>query len=85
MYPNGDDSGDVSSPPYAAQFENLHNPLNELLMKVDGDQTKLQAPHKHYNIPSIPADAVSEGGCVDEYATLASANSTKTAYIGLRD
>jgi hypothetical protein len=54
-------------------------------MKVDGDQAKLQSPHKHYNIPSIPADAVFEGGCVDEYATLASANSTKTAYIGPRD
>jgi hypothetical protein len=33
----------------------------------------------------VPADAVSEGGSVDEYATHVYANSAKTAYIDQRD
>jgi hypothetical protein len=54
-------------------------------LKVDGDQTKPPAPTKQHNIPSIPADAISEGGSVDEYATHVYASSTKTAYIDPRD
>jgi hypothetical protein len=53
-------------------------------MKVDGDQTKPPAPTKQHNIPSVRADAVSEGGNVDEYATHVYANSTKPAYIDPR-
>jgi hypothetical protein len=34
-----------------------------------------------HNIPLVPADAVSEGGSVDEFAIHIYANSTKTAYI----
>jgi hypothetical protein len=87
MYPTGDDSGDIRAPPYAAQFENLYNLVNHLLLKVneDRDQTKPPAPIKHHNIPSVHADAVSECGSVDEYATPLSAHSTKPAYIDPRD
>jgi hypothetical protein len=74
LYPTGDDSGDIRAPPSAAQFENLYNLVNQLLLKVDGDQTKPPAPTKQHNIPSVPADAVSEGGSVDEYATPLSAH-----------
>jgi hypothetical protein len=85
MYPTRDDSGDIMAPPSAAQFKSLYNLVNQLLLKVDGDQTKPPAPTMQHNIPSIHADAVSEGGSVDEYATHISANSTKTAYIDPRD
>ena len=85
LYPTGDDSGDIRAPPSAAQFENLYDLVNQLLLKVDGDQTKPPAPTKQHNIPSVPADAVSEGGSVDEYATHVSAHSTKPAYIDPRD
>jgi hypothetical protein len=54
-------------------------------VKVDADQTKLPAPNKHHNTPSIPADAICEGGNVDEYATHVYANLTKTAYIDPQD
>jgi hypothetical protein len=54
-------------------------------MNVDGDQTEPPAPTKQHNIPSVHADAVSEGGSVDEYATHVYANSTKPAYIDPRD
>jgi hypothetical protein len=56
-----------------------------MFLKVDGDQTKPPAPTKQHNIPSIPADAISQGGSVDEYATHVYANSTKTSYIDPRD
>jgi hypothetical protein len=85
IYPTGDDSGDVRAPPSAAQIENLNNLVNPLLVKVDGDQTKPPAPTKQHNIPSVHADAVTEGGSVDEYATPVSANSTKPAYFDTRD
>jgi hypothetical protein len=52
-----------------------------MLLKVDGDQTKPQAPNKQHNIPLIPANAEYEGGIVDEYATHVYANLSKTAYI----
>jgi hypothetical protein len=42
-------------------------------MKVGGDKTKTPTPNKQHNIPPIPADAIFEGGSVDEYATLVSA------------
>jgi hypothetical protein len=63
----------------------LYDFVNQLLLKVDGDKTKPPAPTKQHNIPSVHADAVSEGGSVDEYATHVYANSTKTAYIDPRD
>jgi hypothetical protein len=85
LYPTGDDNGDIMAPPYAAQFENLYNLVNQLLLKVDGDQTKPLAPTKQHNIPSVPPDAASEGGSVDEYATHVYANSTEPAYIDPRD
>jgi hypothetical protein len=85
MYPTGDDNGDIRAPPSAAQFENLYNLVNHLLLKVDDDQTKPPAPTKQHNIPSVRADAVSEGGSVDEYATPLSAHSTKPAYIDPSD
>jgi hypothetical protein len=85
MYPTGEDSGDIRAPPSAAQFENVYNLVNLLLLKVDGDQTKPPAPTKQHNIPSIPADAISGGVSVDEYAMPLSANSTKPAYIDPRD
>jgi hypothetical protein len=44
-----------------------------------------RAPNKHHNIPSEPADALSEGGSVDDYPTHVCANSMKTAYIDPRD
>jgi hypothetical protein len=53
-------------------------------MGVDGDQTKPPAPNKQRNIPSLPSDAIYEGGSVDEYATLVYAYSTKTACIDPR-
>jgi hypothetical protein len=85
MYLAGDDSGDIRAQPYAPQFENLYNLVNQLLLKVDGDQTKPPAPTKQHNIPPVLADAVCEGGSVDEYATHVSAKSTKPAYIDPRD
>jgi hypothetical protein len=54
-------------------------------MKVDDDQTKPLAPSKHNNVPSLPTDAVSEGGSVDKHATHVFPNLTKTAYIEPRD
>jgi hypothetical protein len=85
MYLAEDDNGAITAPPYAAQFENLHNLDNLVLSKVDGDHTKPQAPNKQHNIPSVLADSVFEGGSVDEYATYIYANSTKTAYIDPRE
>jgi hypothetical protein len=79
MYPIGDDNGDVRSLPFATQFENLYNLINYLIPKINGDQT---IPH---DIPALLADAVYEGGSVDEYATHVHAISTKTAYIDSRD
>jgi hypothetical protein len=84
LYPTRDDNITISTPPYATQFEGLYNLDNQLLLKVDGDQTEPPSPNKQENIPSIPADAAFEGGNVDEYATPISANSTKTAYIDPR-
>jgi hypothetical protein len=63
----------------------LYNLVNNLLLKVDGDQTKSPAPTKQQYILFVPADARFEGGSVDEYATLVSANKAKTAYIDPRD
>jgi hypothetical protein len=37
MYPTRDDSGSIRAPPYAPQFEDLYNIVNQLLMKVDND------------------------------------------------
>jgi hypothetical protein len=37
MYPTGDDNGDIRAPPFAAQFENMYNLVNQLLLKVDGE------------------------------------------------
>jgi hypothetical protein len=85
LYSTRDDSGDITAPPFATHFENLYNLVNQLLMKVDGDQTKPPAPTKQHSSPSLHADALSECGTVDEYATLVSANSTKPAYIDPRD
>jgi hypothetical protein len=85
MYPTEDDIGDIRAPPSTAQFEDLHKLVNQLLLKVNGDQTKPHAPTKQHNIPSVPADPLCEGGSVDKYATLVSANSTKTVYIDPRD
>jgi hypothetical protein len=85
MYPKGDDSGAMRAPPSATQFQELYNLVNQLLLKVDGDRTKPTAPNKQHNIPSVPADTISEGWGVDEYATHVSANSTKTTYIDPRD
>jgi hypothetical protein len=69
MYPKGDDNGAIRAPPYAAQFEDLFNSVNQTLLKVDGDQTKSPAPNKHHNIPLVPGGEVFEGGSVDKYAT----------------
>jgi hypothetical protein len=85
LYPTWDDSGDIRAPPSAAQFENFYYLVNQLLLKVDVDQMRPPAPTKQHNIPSVPADAESEGGSLDEYATHLYANSTKTAYIDRRD
>jgi hypothetical protein len=85
MYPTRDDNGDVISPPSATHFENLSNLVNKMLMTVDGDHTKPRAPNKKHNIPSVPADAVSKGGSVDEYATHVFVEFTKTSYIDPRD
>jgi hypothetical protein len=80
MFPTWDDLGAIVAPPYATQVEDLYNLVNQLLLKVDGDQTKPPAPtNKQHNIPSTLADAVSEGGSVEEYATHVCANSTETA------
>jgi hypothetical protein len=84
MYPTGVDSGAIMAPPSATQFEDLYDMLNKLL-KVHGDRSKPPTPKQQHNNPSIPADAVSEGGIVDEYATHVLANSTKTAYINPRN
>jgi hypothetical protein len=81
----GTTCGAIRAPPSAAQFEDFYNLVNQLLLKVDIDQTKALAPNKQHNIPSLPANAISEGVSVDEYATHAYANSTKTAYIDPRD
>jgi hypothetical protein len=81
MYPTRDDNGDVRSPPFVTQFENLCSLVNQQLPKVDGDLTKPQTPYKdHYN-SSFPVDAVFVGGTEDEYATHVAADSTRTAYI----
>jgi hypothetical protein len=56
-----------------------------LLVKVDDVHTKPPPPNKQHNIPLIPADAVYEGGSVDEYATPVFATWTKNAYIDPRD
>jgi hypothetical protein len=85
MCPIGDDNGDVRSPSSAAQFENLCNLDNHLLLKVVSDQTRPQAPHTHHNILIVPSDAVFKGGSVEEYATHVFAISTKTAFIDPRD
>jgi hypothetical protein len=85
MYPTRDESGDAKSPPPAAHIENLCNLVKKLLKKADGDRTKPQAHNKQHNIPLIPGDTVSEGGSVNEYATLIFAKSTKTKYIDPRD
>jgi hypothetical protein len=85
MYPTWDDSGAIRAPPFVAQFEDLYNLVNQLLLKVDRDHTKPPTPNKHHNIPSLHADVVSEGGSVDEYATIIYANSTKIAYMDPRD
>jgi hypothetical protein len=81
MYLTWDDNGDVGSPLSATQFENLYIFVHNVLLKVDGDQTKPPAHVKEHANPLIPADAVFEGGSVDEYATPISANWTKTAYV----
>jgi hypothetical protein len=85
VYPTREDHGAIRAPPFAPQFEHLCNRVNQVLLKVDGDKTKPLAPNNQYNTPSLPADAVSEGGSVDQYATHVSASSTKTAYIIPRD
>jgi hypothetical protein len=85
MYPTRDDNGDIRAPPFATQLKNLYNIVNQLILKEDGDRTKPPAPTKQHHILSIHADAVFEGGSVDEYATLVYANSTKTAYLDPRD
>jgi hypothetical protein len=51
--------------------------VNKLILKIDGDQTRPPTSYKHHNIPLVSADAVYEGGSVDEHATHAFA---KTAY-----
>jgi hypothetical protein len=56
----GDNNGDIKAPPYAVQFENLYNLVNQLLLKVDVDPTKPPTPNKQHNIPSFPACVVSE-------------------------
>jgi hypothetical protein len=84
MYPTGKDIGDILAQPYVAQFRKLYNSVSHLLMTADGDQTKQRAPNKQNNIPQVPADTVSEGGSVDEYATRVFASSAKTAYIDPR-
>jgi hypothetical protein len=85
LYPTGDESGDIRAPPSATHFENLYNLVNHMLLKVNGDQTKPPASTKQHHIPSVPADAVSKGGSVDEYATPLFAHSTKPVYIDPRD
>jgi hypothetical protein len=65
MYTAWDDNGKILAPLFASHFENLYSFVNQLLMKVDCDQTKPQALNKQHSIPSIPADAVSKGGNVD--------------------
>jgi hypothetical protein len=45
VYPTSDDIGDVMSPSFAAQLENLYNLANHLLLNVDGDQIKPSAPN----------------------------------------
>jgi hypothetical protein len=77
LYPTRDESGAIMAPQYVTQIEELYNVANQLLLKVDGDKTKPPSPNKQHNIPSLPADAISEGGSVDEYATHVYANSTK--------
>jgi hypothetical protein len=80
-----DNNGDIRAPPFAWQFDNLYNLVNELLLKVDGDRTKQRIPNKHNNIPSIHTDVGSEGGSVHEYATPVYSSSSKTTYIDPRD
>jgi hypothetical protein len=77
----GDDNGDVKSSPCATHFENLYNLTCYPIALVDGDRTKPPPPNKQHNIPSAPANAVSTGRSVDEYATHVCVNSTKTTYI----
>jgi hypothetical protein len=55
MYSTRDANGDIRAPPSASQFEDLYNLVNELLLKVDGDQTTPMAPNKQHNLPSVPA------------------------------
>jgi hypothetical protein len=85
MYPTRDDNGDIRAPPCAPQFKNLHHLVSHLLLKVDDHHTKPTSPNKRRNIPSLPADAVYEGGSVDEDATHAVAQSIKTTYIDPRE
>jgi hypothetical protein len=40
MYPTRDDIGHTTAPLVVTQFENLHNLVNQLFLKADGDQTK---------------------------------------------
>jgi hypothetical protein len=79
MYPIGDENGAIMAPPSAARFEDLSNLVNHVLLTVDDDKTKPQAPNKKHNIPRVPADKVCESGSENEYATHVCANSTKTA------
>jgi hypothetical protein len=81
LYPTREDNGKIRAPPYEAQFEDLYNLVNQLFMKIDGDHTKPPTPNMQHNIPPVPADAIAEGGSVNEYATHVYVDSTKTAYI----
>jgi hypothetical protein len=85
MYPTWDDNEAIKAPPSASQFDDLYNLDNQLLLKVDGDQTRPPALNKQHNIPFVPADAVSVGGSLEEYATHVFANSTKTVHVDPRD
>jgi hypothetical protein len=80
----GDDSGDIRAPPSPSQFENLYSLVNQVLLKVDGEQAKHLALNKHNNM-LFPGGAVSNGASAGEYATNVSTNSTTAAYIDPRD
>jgi hypothetical protein len=70
MYPARDANGAIRAPPFATQFEDMCNIVNQLLLKLDGEKAEPPAFNKQYSIPSVLADAVSEGDeSVDENAT----------------
>jgi hypothetical protein len=52
MYPTRDDNGTIRAPQSTAEFEDLYNLVNPLLLKVDGDHTKPSTPDKQHDLQS---------------------------------